>query len=346
MLQYDWLIAATVLEHTAIIERNKKYPATHLQDSFIDAMQKSVTKPLWQDYGAEIVREHIIDTEIKLINGFIRGVRELEVMLITSTDLHVRKIIHRLLCIPDRSQGSHDEFLKSVATRYNSVMQPADLYWRNEYYIADLNLIIKLKVERESHGRYLGGVEPHALTTNDLPLDEPQRSFNRSSALSIGSHAPASMHPGPSTEHYDISEAVAFDDRVSEMPNISPPAFTSTLAADPTVSSVTSPNVTPRSSRSSSPLYPIVSTVADTNLRCDRCNEITFRGTLKSQRRNLRRHMHTVHGIDERLSCPVPGCNETFAPGRGDNRKRHMKSLHGVAPLPMEPHRVKKRRNC
>lgn len=61
---------------------------------------------------------------------------------------------------------------------------------------------------------------------------------------------------------------------------------------------------------------------------CSRCSQI-FEGTPVNQRRNLRRHMHSNHGVHPRLSCSVPQCSTTFAPGRYDNLSRHMTLQHG-----------------
>jgi len=93
VLLHHWLTAVTVIENTAIKERNKKNPATDLQESFIEAMQKSVLRPLCDDCEAEAFRKNISDSESKLAKGLIRGVRELEVMLTTSIKVRVRGLI-------------------------------------------------------------------------------------------------------------------------------------------------------------------------------------------------------------------------------------------------------------
>ena len=93
MSLHHCLTAVTVIENTAIKERNKKNPVTDLQESFIEAMQKSVLKPLCHDCEAEEFRKNISDSETRLAKGLIRGVRELEVMLTTSTKVRARGLI-------------------------------------------------------------------------------------------------------------------------------------------------------------------------------------------------------------------------------------------------------------
>lgn len=122
--------------------------------------------------------------------------------------------------------------------------------------------------------------------------------------------------------------------------------FGSTLSFNPTASSIASLDTTSQDSRCSSPSFSTKSIDPSTRLLCEHCPGTNFAGTLKSQRRNLRRHRHTVHGIDERLSCLVSECNETFAPGRGDNRKRHMKLQHGLVPQWVESSLTKRTKYC
>lgn len=117
----------------------------------------------------------------------------------------------------------------------------------------------------------------------------------------------------------------------------SSPNFENCLSTAPTPSSVASNDITSQDSRCSSPLASGRLTALSAKVGCERCPEAIFRGTTSSQRRSLRRHKRTVHGIDQRLACPYPGCIDTFAPGRGDNRKRHVERQHGVVPVLIEP---------
>lgn len=66
--------------------------------------------------------------------------------------------------------------------------------------------------------------------------------------------------------------------------------------------------------------------------RCPVCPNTIFAGSY--QKINLQRHLRSLHSDLQRLDCPVPGCTVTFAPGRNDNRLKHVKAIHPYYPLP------------
>lgn len=68
-----------------MVERVETNPKRDPQKPFIETMQQYITEPLRRCCDTEVFREHIIESEIRLGDGLIRGVRELEVTLINYT---------------------------------------------------------------------------------------------------------------------------------------------------------------------------------------------------------------------------------------------------------------------
>jgi len=265
----------------------------------------------------------------------------------------------------------HDHFLEGVAARCNSVIQPPSSHWRNEYYTADLNLILNLNAERRGHVSFRRDYRSDALAAKLSPSDDPQGLLESSSTSCFGTtsdlsgtHLDRSIEwnqPLGFTPTSDLTGADPLDSSItwnepfysgssfmsgefgSSVTATSSSAFTRTLSIDPIASSVISLNTTSRSSRYTFPSPSTISTAPSTRLTCEFCPGRIFRGTLQSQRRSLRRHRFTMHGVDRRLSCPFPGCNDTFSRGRIDNMKRHMERQHSMASLPVEP-RCRRRR--
>lgn len=86
------------MESTVINEVNEGSSAQDIHDTFIEAMQKSITRPLQQSHAASVFYEHIVATETKLIAGFIRGVRELEVALISCIKVRLATLTRKFDC--------------------------------------------------------------------------------------------------------------------------------------------------------------------------------------------------------------------------------------------------------
>ena len=96
-----------------------------------------------------------------------------------------------------------------------------------------------------------------------------------------------------------------------------------------------------------SPVSPSPSTlpeVADGVTRCPICPHTAFRGTPQNQKNSLQRHKRDFHNGMPPLECPVSECDTTFAPGRKDNRERHVRTKHPGYPLPA-PSKRKRRRD-
>ena len=76
---------------------------------------------------------------------------------------------------------------------------------------------------------------------------------------------------------------------------------------------------------------------AEKSCRCPRCPDRTFTDTS-----NLQRHMRDKHNGMARLPCLKVGCDVSFAPGRKDNRLKHVRAKHPDYLLPA-PSRKRKR---
>lgn len=92
-----------------------------------------------------------------------------------------------------------------------------------------------------------------------------------------------------------------------------------------TISSVSLTDPRPLTSPSPSNL----TDVADGISRCTVCHDKTF-----ADASNLQRHMRDKHKGMKRLECLVRGCTVSFAPGRKDNRIKHVRAMHPDFPLP------------
>ena len=78
---------------------------------------------------------------------------------------------------------------------------------------------------------------------------------------------------------------------------------------------------------------------AGKSCRCIICPDKTFKDTS-----NLKRHMRDNHNGMNRLPCLKEGCDASFAPGRKDNRLKHVRAKHPDYLLPA-PSRKRKRNN-
>lgn len=119
------------------------------------------------------------------------------------------------------------------------------------------------------------------------------------------------------------------------------------------VSSRDEPPSTPAISSCASPIEPVSPIspspssffdTADGITRCPSCPDKIFTGTPVDQKNSLQRHMRDIHRGMPRLECFVRECTVTFAPGRKDNRIKHVRATHPDYPLP--PPSKKRSRNA
>lgn len=94
------------------------------------------------------------------------------------------------------------------------------------------------------------------------------------------------------------------------------------------------------------PVSPSPSTLssADNNvIRCPECPDVAFEGP--NRKNSLQRHQRDRHSDMPRLQCLVRGCPVDFAPGRKDNRLKHVRVIHPDYPLPASPSMRKRKRD-
>lgn len=98
------------------------------------------------------------------------------------------------------------------------------------------------------------------------------------------------------------------------------------------------PSVCPTDSSSLTSLsLPNAPDEAEKSCRCLLCPDKTF-----TDKSNLKRHERDIHNDMARLPCLKEGCDASFAPGRKDNRLKHVRAKHPDYYLPA-PSRKRKR---
>ena len=76
---------------------------------------------------------------------------------------------------------------------------------------------------------------------------------------------------------------------------------------------------------------------------CPDCPDHVFKGTPEAQKNSLQRHRRDQHNGLPRLPCLAPGCPRSFAPGRKDNRLKHVRAMHPEVRLPAPVKRRKRK---
>ncbi|CAD6589176.1 MAG: hypothetical protein ASARMPREDX12_003683 [Alectoria sarmentosa] len=182
----------------------------------------------------------------------------------------------------------------------------------NAFYAdADLTIsnVAAVSSPHRTYGAKRGGV-PRGLSTLQIPSKTPFQNRFRSPTHLI----PSSSSRG-TAEYPQLQYAYGRDD---------PPST-------PTTPFCASPIELP------SPISTSPSSLSDTSegiTRCPSCPDKVFKGTLVAQKNSLQRHRRDAHNGMPRLECLVRGCTVTFAPGRKDNRMKHIRAIHPDYPLP------------
>ena len=182
----------------------------------------------------------------------------------------------------------------------------------NAFYAdADLTIsnVAAVSSPHRTYGAKRGGV-PRGLSTLQIPNKTPFQNRFRSPTHLI----PSSSSRG-TAEYPQLQYAYGRDD---------PPST-------PTTPFCASPIEHP------SPISTSPSSLSDTSegiTRCPSCPDKVFKGTPVAQKNSLQRHRRDAHNGMPRLECLVRGCTVTFAPGRKDNRMKHIRATHPDYPLP------------
>ena len=173
---------------------------------------------------------------------------------------------------------------------------------------------------------------PKNLPTLQIPARTPPGSQHRGSSLGNVEDIPnlpkslqATIYPTPpSSRHRQRGSGYGSNDQPSTP--TSPLCINSTDLSSPV-----------------SPSPSSLSDVTDNITCCPSCPDKIFRGSHQDRKNNLQRHWRDCHKDLLRLPCLSPGCPATFAPGRKDNRIRHVRAMHPDYPLPA-PSTKRKRR--
>ena len=164
---------------------------------------------------------------------------------------------------------------------------------------------------------------------NSLELSKPRHDSSASppsrSTVQISSQIPTTLTP-PLSQTYQSSEGM--NTREKKLP----------ILATQSCNSSTGPLTPVSLSSSTSPK------ADDSTTRCPKCSW-NIRRTGPHQKNSLQRHQRDHHNDSPRLKCLVPGCPVDFAPGRKDNRLKHVRDLHPDFPLPDSSTRRKRKRD-
>ena len=200
-------------------------------------------------------------------------------------------------------------------------------YWRNNYYIAHLNLVLGLTAELPTGMRQQLASEAfsEALVSSEPSTNDVQAS------LPVSPYSPRlAYHNDPEPSFPWNRSAVNFHDldttTPTTMPATSPYTSPASIPTNLSTYATTIPDLMAVESRSPSESSSLASSdLTGDVLTCDLCTGKSFHGQYR--RRSWRRHMEAEHSDGPRIPCPE-GCDKTFVPGRADNVKRHVDKYH------------------
>lgn len=145
-----------------------------------------------------------------------------------------------------------------------------------------------------------------------------------------------------------ISSAVQNSSQVPTPPlsfsDLPPCPHLDTVTSRKNTLSVRTPQACSASIEPLTPVSPSPSTLSgadDSVARCQQCPDIAFKGP--NCKNSLQRHQRDRHSNMPRLECLVPGCPIDFAPGRKDNRLKHVRAKHRDHPVPALPAKRKRK---
>ena len=196
-------------------------------------------------------------------------------------------------------------------------------YWRNNYYIAHLNLVLGLAADLPTNMRRQSAYDSFSDApvssqpfTNDVQASLPVLPY--SSRLACHNETEPSFPWNPS--------AVAFHGTDTTIPTTSPYTSPASIPTNVSTYATTIPDLMVVDSRPPSESSSLASSdLADDVLTCVFCPGKTFHGKYRS--RSWRRHMVAEHSDGPRIPCPE-GCDKTFVHGRADNVRRHVNKYH------------------
>ena len=196
-------------------------------------------------------------------------------------------------------------------------------YWRNNYYIAHLNLVLGLTAELPTELRQQSVSEAFS----GPPV------FSEPSTIDVQASLPVLPYSPRLAYHNDPEPSFSWDRPTvnphgldTPVPNTSPYTSPASIPTNLSTYATTNSDLMPVESRSPSESSSLASSdLTGDVLTCDFCPGKSFHGQYR--RRSWRRHMEAEHSEGPRIPCPE-GCDKTFVPGRLDNVKRHVDKYH------------------
>ena len=208
-------------------------------------------------------------------------------------------------------------------------MRHSNPYWRNDYYVAHLDLVLGVAGDLEKQRRSSSSLlseepatgELHATLPSGLQFSYPSNNVPFDPGINLSDAKPSSFQGLPEAVYFNHLASSVPTTSSSNSPLILPTRLSAYTATSLDLMSIDHPSSAEESSTASSDSTASFS-------RCGLCDDKEFNGTLESQKRSLRRHVKAVHNGDPRLSCPIPRCGKTFTSGRPDNVRRHIEKQH------------------
>ena len=242
-------------------------------------------------------------------------------------DLATIRSAHRKLvlsCHPDRAQDESEKDQR--AEQFHQVQQAYEILSddnRRRHY----DQVIQQAKLKEENSIPSPPRSPHKKSIRELETLEHEYGlvdFKRPDIpiclFRNSSHSPPTYHPDQQTSHFQID------------PRTCDPKFSGIRYSGIRLNNASSDRSRASTDSGHFTRNPSVDGSMSQVTRCPVCPNMIFAGSC--QKSNLRRHVRDRHGDAQRLDCPVPGCTVTFAPGRKDNRLRHVKAIHPNYPLP------------
>ncbi len=211
--------------------------------------------------------------------------------------------------------------MERVASQCNEAL--GNPYWRNNYYIAHLDLVLGLTAKLPTEMRQ----QPASDAFSEAPVSSEPPTNNVQASLPVLPYASRLAYQNDTEPSYPFNGSTVnlygLDTTVpTNSPHTSPVSIPTNLSTYAT----TIPDLMAVDSRSPSESSSLASSdPAGDVLTCDFCTGKNFHG--KYRRRSWRRHMEAEHSDGPRIPCPE-GCDKTFVPGRADNVKRHVNKHH------------------
>ena len=196
-------------------------------------------------------------------------------------------------------------------------------HWRNNYYIAHLNLVLGLTAELPTEMRQQSASEAFS----EAPVSSEPSTSDVQASLPVLPYPPRHAYHNDPEPSFPLNRStVGIHGLDTTIPTTSPYPSPASIPTNLSTYATTFPDLMAVESRSPSESSSLASSdLTGDILTCDFCPGKSFHGNCR--RRSWRRHMEAEHSNGPRIPCPK-GCDKTFVPGRADNVKRHVDKHH------------------